>query len=171
MILRVVAPVVFKSFKRVGCLLGPDKLEFAGFPLARPKDNPYKASRANPCPLPIPPLQLQVCGTTITLANNPIWRYLGFFFDTFLTFKYHVSFYANKALSTVRALPVLGNSKCGLPPHAKRLIYISNARPLMLYGHMVWYNPRHPQKTLIKSLARAQAAASRWITGGFRTSP
>ncbi|KZV69653.1 hypothetical protein PENSPDRAFT_562408, partial [Peniophora sp. CONT] len=64
----------------------------------------------------------------------PVWRYLGFFFDTFLTFKEHVKFYANKALSTVRAMPLLGNSKRGLPPHSKRLIYISNARPLMLYG-------------------------------------
>ncbi|KZV76336.1 hypothetical protein PENSPDRAFT_563945, partial [Peniophora sp. CONT] len=64
----------------------------------------------------------------------PEWRYLGFYFDTFLTFKAHVTFYANKALSTLRSMPILGNSKRGLPPTAKRTLYISNVRVLMTYG-------------------------------------
>lgn len=118
-ILRFITPIVFQSFQRVGCLLEPSKLESAGFPLTSSADNPYKACKANPHPLPIPPLQIQLADTVTTLQNNPVWRYLNFFLDTFLTFKHHVQFYANKALSTARALPILGNSKRGLPPHSK----------------------------------------------------
>ncbi|KZV67103.1 hypothetical protein PENSPDRAFT_545836, partial [Peniophora sp. CONT] len=98
-------------------------------------------------------------------------RYLGFFFDTFLSFKPHVTFYANKALSTVRALPMLGNSKRGLPPRTKRLLYITNIRSVMLYGHLCWFNCNKPRVELVKILTKAQSAACRWITGAFRTSP
>jgi hypothetical protein len=44
------------------------------------------------------------------------WRYLGFFFDQHLLFHEHVHFYATKAISTVRAMGMLGNSFCSLFP-------------------------------------------------------
>ncbi|KAF8645410.1 hypothetical protein AX16_007834 [Volvariella volvacea WC 439] len=44
------------------------------------------------------------------LKEKQTWRYLGFFLDSSLTFKYHVSFYANKAFSTSISYSLLGNS-------------------------------------------------------------
>lgn len=99
------------------------------------------------------------------------WRYLGFFLDPHLTFHYHVDFYATKTLSTVKSYPGLGNSSRGLTPIMKYRLYLSCVLPLMTYGYLLWFNPRRPQKGLISTLAKAQAAASRWILEAFRTSP
>ena len=51
---------------------------------------------------------------TINLSEN--WRYLGFFFNSFLKFDYHVKHYTNKAFSSLRACSMLGNSAGGLGP-------------------------------------------------------
>lgn len=67
--------------------------------------------------------------------------------------------------------PLLGNSNRGLSPYHKRTLYTSCVLPILTYGYCLWYNPKKPQKTLIKSLAKSQAAAARWIIGAFRTSP
>jgi hypothetical protein len=44
------------------------------------------------------------------LCPKPIWQYLGFYFAWVLSFKEHVWFYSTKALTTVKALGMLGNS-------------------------------------------------------------
>jgi len=45
-----------------------------------------------------------------TLKPKTYWWYLGFYFDWCLSFKEHVQFYSTKALSTVKAMGMLGNS-------------------------------------------------------------
>jgi ribonuclease HI len=166
--LRQKYPRVVALFGRAGILTEHDKLELMHFPLPR---SAYHMTKTNPRPSLMPPLDLDIDGVHINLIPKTIWRYLGFFFDPLLTFKHHVKFYATRAMSTVRSYPLLGNSTRGIPPRSKRELYISCVRPLMTYGHRVWFHPHRPHKTLLKPLVRAQAAAARWILGAFRTSP
>jgi len=54
-----------------------------------------------------------------TLKPKTYWRYLGFYFDQQLSFKEHVQFYSTKALTTVKAMGMLGNFTRGLLPLQK----------------------------------------------------
>jgi len=62
-----------------------------------------------------PKLDLSAIGAPI-LKPKTYWRYLGFYFDRWLSFKEHVQFYSTKALTTVKAMGMLGNSSRGLLP-------------------------------------------------------
>ena len=55
-----------------------------------------------------PFLDLSVTGDPVLKPKN-IWRYLGFIFNRKLLFYQHIDFYANKAISTVKYMKVLGN--------------------------------------------------------------
>ena len=55
-----------------------------------------------------PPLDLSPLGGPI-LQPKDLWRYLGFIFDRKLSFHKHIDHYANKALSTVKYMKLLGN--------------------------------------------------------------
>ena len=59
-----------------------------------------------------PELDLSAIGAP-TLKPKTYWRYLGFYFDRRLSFKEHVRHYSTKALSTVKAMGMLGNSTRG----------------------------------------------------------
>ena len=50
----------------------------------------------------------------VLLKPKKYWRYLGFFFDRRLTFEEHIRYYSTKALTTVMAMRMLGNSTRGL---------------------------------------------------------
>ena len=63
-----------------------------------------------------PELDLLAIGAS-TLKPKTYWRYLGFYFDQYLSFKEHVWYYSTKALSTVKAMGMLGNSSRGLLPN------------------------------------------------------
>ena len=65
-----------------------------------------------------PELDLSAIGTPI-LKPKTYWQYLGFYFDRRLSFKEHVWFYSTKALTTVKAMGMLGNSSRGLLPLQK----------------------------------------------------
>ncbi|KAI0738582.1 hypothetical protein C8Q80DRAFT_1052908, partial [Daedaleopsis nitida] len=72
-------------------------------------------------------------------ANNPLqpsecWRYLGFYLDPALTFRHHITYYAQSARSTIQSMLMLGNSVRGLSPLQKRRLYMSCVLPLMTYG-------------------------------------
>ena len=56
-----------------------------------------------------PPLDLSLIGGPI-LRPKDSWRYLGFIFDRKLSFHKHINFYANKAISMVKCMKLLGNS-------------------------------------------------------------
>ena len=56
-----------------------------------------------------PPLDLSPLGGPI-LCPKDSWKYLGFIFDRKLSFHKHINHYANKAISTVKCMKLLGNS-------------------------------------------------------------
>jgi len=80
-----------------------------------------------------PPLDLTSLGDPI-LHSKEIWWYLGFIFDRKLTFQQHINFYANKTLSTVKCMKLLGNSSRGLISTQKQLLYRSCVLLIALYG-------------------------------------
>jgi hypothetical protein len=106
------------------------------------------------------------------LRPKAIWRYLGFFFDPYLSFQSHVDMYINKAYSTIRAYRMFGNSLGGLDPLNHRLVFNACVWPILTYGFQVYWKP---QGTGIKAMARRMSAvqhyATRWITGAFKTTP
>ena len=54
-----------------------------------------------------PPLDLSPLGSPI-LCPKDMWKYLGFIFDQKLSFHKHIDHYANKAISTVKCMKLLG---------------------------------------------------------------
>ena len=71
-------------------------------------------------------------GSILRLKN--VWQYLGFFFNKRLSFYYHTHFYANRAISTVKSMKILGNSNQGLLPTQKCLLYYICILPIATYG-------------------------------------
>jgi len=68
-----------------------------------------------------------------TLCPKDSWKYLGFIFIRKLSFQQHVNFYANKALSTIKCMKMLGNSTRGLLSHQKHFLYRSCVLSTALY--------------------------------------
>ena len=68
------------------------------------------------------PLDLRPVGGAILRPKNT-WKYLGFFFNKKLSFQYYIYYYANKALSTIKSIRMLGNSTSSLFPIHKHLLY------------------------------------------------
>jgi hypothetical protein len=99
------------------------------------------------------------------------WRYLGFFFDWHLLFHEHVHFYTTKAISTVCAMGMFGNSFHGLSPRQKHILYRSCVMPIATYGFKLWYYSGARQKGQVAKLAKMQHCTALWITGAFSTSP
>ena len=60
---------------------------------------------------------------SLFLYLKDTWRYLGFIFDKKPTFQHYIYYYTNKALSTIKSMKMLGNSKRGLFLIHKRLLY------------------------------------------------
>ena len=67
----------------------------------------------NPLPLDFSPIG------GLTLRPKDSWRYLGFIFDHKLSFHKHIDFYANKAISTVKYMKLLGNLARDINPLQK----------------------------------------------------
>jgi len=79
------------------------------------------------------PLDLSSLGGPILCPRN-MWHYLGFIFDRKLSFCQHIDLYANKAISMVKCMRMLGNSVCSLVSNQKWLLYRSCILPIALYG-------------------------------------
>ena len=95
-----------------------------------------------------------------TLKPKTYWRYLGFYFDRRLSFKEHVRYYSTKALSTVKAMGMLGNSTRGLLPLQKRLLYRSCVVSIATYGFRLWFFAGAPTKAQMLLLAAIQYKAA-----------
>ena len=117
-----------------------------------------------------PPLDLSPIGGPI-LRSKDSWKYLGFIFDRKLTFHKHIDFYANKAISMVKCMKLLGNSMRGINPIQKRLLYRCCALPITLYGFQLWFYNKAPISYHMKILNKMQRRAATWILGAFKTSP
>ena len=113
-----------------------------------------------------PPLNISPIGSLILQLKN-LWRYLGFIFNKKLTFCYHINFYANKAISTVKCMKLLGNSSHGLIPQQKYLLYRSCILPITLYGFQLWSYNKVLLSYPLKELNKMQRRAAIWILGVF----
>ncbi|KXN80687.1 hypothetical protein AN958_08419 [Leucoagaricus sp. SymC.cos] len=75
-------------------------------------------------------------------------------------FQEHVQYYSTKAISTVHAIGMLGNSLQGLTPKQKRLLYRSCVVPIAMYGFHLWCHGLHPHKAHLASLNKMQWRAA-----------
>ena len=117
-----------------------------------------------------PPLNLSPLGGSI-LRPKESWRYLGFIFDRKLSFYKHIDHYANKAMSTVKCMKLLGNSSRGISLVQKHLLYRYCTLPIALYGFQLWFYNKAPILYHMKILNKMQRRAAIWILGAFKTSP
>jgi len=119
-----------------------------------------------------PPLTFEWGEKAWTVPPSDLWRYLGFYFDSRLSFTSHVKIYTNKAFSTMRACQMLGNSHSGLGPEERAVVYKACALPILAYGLALWYAPfGDGAKKCLTRMERVQSFATRWVTGAFRTTP
>ncbi len=141
---------------RIGLVIEDEKNELMHFISTRLSRSQF------PLPLELSP--------SVVIQPSQSWRYLGFRLDPRLTFRAHIAYFAERAVSTVNAMLMLGNSNRGLSPLQRRTLYIACVQPLLTYGAPVWFRSKGA-KQLIQPLATAQNRALRWITGAFRTTP
>ena len=120
-------PVLLHLFVAIGLVLEHSKTEYFIF----------DHSHSNYSP-PIDLGYAPYTGKNI-LKPNLYWKYLGFYFDCKLLFHDHVHYYSTKALSSVKAMKMLGSSTQGLPPREKHLLYRSCVLPIATYGYHLWY--------------------------------
>ena len=119
----------------------------------------------NPSPLDLSPL-----GGSI-LQPKESWRYLGFIFNWKLFFHKHIDHYANKAISMVKCMKLLGNSSRSISPVQKHLLYRYCTLPIALYGFQLWFYNKAPISYHMKILNKMQRRAATWILGTFKTFP
>ena len=77
---------------------------------------------------------------------------------------------ANKAISTVKCMKLLGNSLQGISPLQKRLLYRCCILSIALYGFQLWFFNKAPILYHMKILNKMQRRAAIWILGAFKTS-
>ena len=117
-----------------------------------------------------PPLNLSPLGGLVLLPKD-IWKYLGFIFDCKLNFRNHIDFYANKVISTIKCVKLLGNSSRDINPLQKRKLYRCCALSITLYSFLLWYYNKAPTHYHLNMLQKMQQRAALYISGAFCTSP
>ena len=155
-------PELYSSYRVV-----TDLMVTFGFVMENDKSEIFHFSRAHNDSNP--ELDLSAIGVP-TLKPKTYWRYLGFYFDRHLSFKEYVQYYSTKALSTVKAMDMLGNSTRGLFPPQKYLLYRSCVVPIATYGFRLWFFAGAPTKAQVSLLTAMQCKAALWILGAFCTS-
>ena len=85
------------------------------------------------------PLHYMWGGKAYEVQPSKIWRYLGFFFDSFLCFDFHVQYYTNKGFSTIRACNMLRGSCGRLGPKQRVICYNAYIVSVLTYGLPLWY--------------------------------
>ena len=144
--------IIFYLFTAFGLVLEHKRSEVFHFSRARNDANP--------------PLDLTPIGGPI-LKPKETWRYLGFYFDKKFTFQYYIRYYANKALSTVKALNILDNLSRGLLSMQKQLLYHTCVLPIVLYSFQLWFFKDTLTFFPLQSLNEMQCRAALWITRVF----
>ncbi|KAF8665534.1 hypothetical protein AX14_006588, partial [Amanita brunnescens Koide BX004] len=154
----------------IGLFIEVDKTElihFPGFDMSKPGRKLTPTSNA-----PIQMRNLQKDGSMVVIKPKGLIRYLGFFFDSELNWNAHVSFYFNRAFSTIRALRMLGSSIRGLGTLQKRHAYQACALPVLTYGLPLWFAENGAGiKSRLSKINKVHSHACKWITGCFRTTP
>jgi len=116
-----------------------------------------------------PPLDLSPLGGPI-LRPKDSWKYLDFIFNCKLAFHKHIDHYANKAISTVKCMKLLGNLSRGINPFQKCLLYRCCILPIALYGFQLWFYNKALISYHMKILDKMQRRAAIWIIDAFKTS-
>jgi len=119
----------------------------------------------NPSPLNLSPPDGPI------LSPKSSWCYLSFIFNRKLSFHSHIDFYANKVISTIKCIKILGNSTRGLNPYQKYLLYRCCAILITLYGFQLWYYNKAPLLYPMKIMNKMQRRVASWIVGSFKTAP
>ncbi|KAF8691572.1 hypothetical protein AX14_002779 [Amanita brunnescens Koide BX004] len=154
----------------LGLFIDVDKTELIHFP-GFVMDKPGR-KLAPPSTLPIRMRDLQQNNIMTTIKSKGLIRYLGFFFDSELNWNAHVTFYFNRAFSTIRALRMLGSSIRGLGTLQKRHAYQACALPVLTYGLPLWFAENGAGvKSRLSKINKVHSHACKWITGCFRTTP
>ncbi len=125
-VLKSAYGILFDLFTRAGLTLEHNKTELFHFTCARNEA--------------LPSIDLGYAPYTgdTPLTPKTYWRYLGFYFDRQLRFHKHVRFHSTKALTSVMAMGMLGNSVRGLQAKECRVLYRAwcsaycNVRPLFV---------------------------------------
>ena len=158
-VLRTAYREIFRLFAAFALVLEHDKTELFHF------------DRSNGFTPPVIDLGYAPYTGDTPLKAKATWRYLGFYFDCKLSFQEHVCHYSTKALTTVMAMRMLGNSTRGLAPKQRRLLYRSCVVPIATYGLRLWYFDGARCKGNIDTFAKMQRKAALWISGAFSTTP
>jgi hypothetical protein len=145
-------------FARAGLNVEPDKTELIFFKRPRERLEPPAHIR-----LPL----LDPLNNTYRVQAAGTLRYLGFYFDTRLTWAHHVEVMCNRARASIKALQLLGNSVRGLDHARWKLAYNAICLPVLTYGCQLWYKGK--QITLVRKLQIVQNEAVKVTSGAFRT--
>ena len=148
--------ILFKLLIDFGLVIKHSKTEIFHFSRSQGLFNP-------------PPLDLSPLGGPI-LRPKDSWKYLGFIFNRKLAFHKYINHYANKAISTVKYMKLLGNSLRGINPLQKCLLYRCCVLPIALYGFQLWFYNKALISYHMKILDKMQRRAAIWILGAFKTS-
>ncbi|KAF8645901.1 hypothetical protein AX14_009165 [Amanita brunnescens Koide BX004] len=155
----------------LGLFIDVDKTELIHFP-GFLTGKPGRKLSSPPSTLPLRMRNLLRGGDTVTIQPKGLIQYLGFFFDSELNWNAHVSFYFNRAFSTIRALRMLGSSVCGLGTLQKRHTYQACVLPVLSYGLPLWFAEDGVGiKSRLSKINKVHTHACKWITGCFRTTP
>ena len=156
---------------RLGLFVDADKTELIHFPGYLTKGSARKLASLSYEP-PVNIQNMVAKDTWTTIKPKKTVRYLGFFFDSELNWNAHISFYFNRAFSTIRAMRMLGSSIRGLGTLQKRHAYQACVLPVLAYGLPLWF--AQDSAGIKKQLSRVNKVhthACKWIMGCFRTTP
>jgi len=145
--------------ERAGLSIEPDKTKLIYF--KRPQEKMAPPTYTH---LPLPAEQ-----TYYWVHATPILRYLGFFFDSHLSWSHHINTMCNRARASIKALQLLSNSVQGLDHAHWQLAYNTICLPVLTYGCQLWFSGK--QVGLVKKLQLVQNKAVKVIAGAFCTAP
>ena len=148
-LLKKALETLVETFTATGMSIDPDKCDLMHFSWRQHETNP--------------PLRTTLYGKDITITPPASIHWLGFHLDRKLSFRHHVSLLAKKGKAIVSGLKVLGNTVAGISPSNLRLLYKTVVIPAITYGSQLWFDPKKPNKMLIKQLKRFNTRPSnRW---------
>ncbi|XP_054282999.1 uncharacterized protein LOC129000118 [Macrosteles quadrilineatus] len=110
-----------------------------------------------------------------TLFGNKIqvkreFKYLGIRLDDKLTWNSHLAHITQRSQTTLMMMRRAVGKTWGLSPQMTNWLYTRVARPMMVYGSVVWWTKKM-QTTTVKRLQKIQLVACLSITGAMRGTP
>ena len=145
--------IIHQWATRVGLAVNPEKTDLVIFTW-RTKFDPWE-----------PP---KLGGTVLAVKDHT--KYLGVILDSKLLWKLNVEERVKKASNALYACKTMLGKTWGLTPKLTHWVYTAVARPILLYGVLVWWTAME-KKTYRKRLESVQRLAELSITGALRSTP